>query len=96
MLFSQFSAEEIQKSWKMAMTWRRREMPGLDPAPLLPWGRWLGLDGGQRPRQGGIGAVPAPDSFVSQRRIFAELEMSHQVINYVPRYADFPGLFGAE
>lgn len=52
------------------------------------------LDVGQHPWQGGIGTVPAPDSFISQRRIFAELEMSHQVIYNVPRYAYFPGLFG--
>lgn len=58
-------------------------VPGLDPAPMLPWDRWLGLgiagavlDVGQCLWQGGIGTVPAPDGFISQRRIFAELELS--------------------
>lgn len=70
---------------------------------MLPWDRRLGLgiagavlDAGQRPRQGSIGTVPAPDSFISQRRIFTELEMSRQVINNVPQIRRFSWAFWTE
>jgi len=86
----------MQKGQKM-------EVLGLDPASLLPRDHWLGLgitgtvlDAGQRPRQRGIGMVPAPDSFISQRRIFAELEMPRRVLNNVPQICRFFWAFQAE